>query len=159
MDTESYVVQAGLKFIMYVSRTLNAQYSCLHLPRSGITGVHHHVWFYVVVGLEPTASCMSSKHSTHWSAPPALFLHSFNRGGICDFLWPRKDGWDHGKPSAFLLSPLKFCHHPKTMPGQGCWKIIDTGSREKTCPICPSPNSCKPTSRHQRQTKPKIQKM
>lgn len=38
-----------------------------------------------------------------------------NLGGICDFLWPRKDEWDHGKPYALLPSPLQFCHHPKAM--------------------------------------------
>lgn len=34
-------------------------------------------------------------------------------GGICDFLWPRKDEWDHGKPYALLPSPSQFFYHPK----------------------------------------------
>jgi hypothetical protein len=40
IETEScYAAQAGL----------NSQSSCLSLPSSGITGVHHHGWFKITI--------------------------------------------------------------------------------------------------------------
>lgn len=65
MDMGSYVVQAGLKFITYVSMTLIHNAPAFCLPRSGIAGVYHPAWFYVVVGIEPMTPCIQGKHSTH----------------------------------------------------------------------------------------------
>lgn len=37
----------------------------LPLLSAGIAGMNHHTWFYVVLSLEPRASCMLGKHSVN----------------------------------------------------------------------------------------------
>lgn len=36
-----------------------------------MTGVHHHIQFYAVLGIEVLALFMQGKHSTNWAKAPA----------------------------------------------------------------------------------------
>lgn len=54
-------------------------FSCLLLPGARITDLHLHTWFIqAVLGLEPSASSLSGKHSTNEATWPALeFTNTF----------------------------------------------------------------------------------
>lgn len=46
----------------------------LHLWNDGRIGMHTHTWFWVLVRMEPRASCMADRHSTNGAATPPAFL-------------------------------------------------------------------------------------
>lgn len=42
-EAGSHIAHAGLKLTIWTEVTLSLRCSCLHLPRVGMTGVHHHM--------------------------------------------------------------------------------------------------------------------
>lgn len=58
----SHVAQPGLQLAMNLRMTLNFWFTCLHIPRSVISGIFHHVWFMGSLGTGPKALFIADNH-------------------------------------------------------------------------------------------------
>lgn len=57
--------------VIYPKVNLDFWSSSHHCPGVGITDICHDVWFYVMLGMEPSASCTQGEQSTEWAPFPS----------------------------------------------------------------------------------------
>lgn len=56
---------------------------CFSLLNARIISVHHQAWFYLMLGIEPRASCVLVKPSTNWATTLAFKVTMFTDEKLC----------------------------------------------------------------------------